>query len=119
MPVQMNYEPNDICVLRISGILKRSEFGTEERALSSRIDTLSKPRLLVILENFEGWERDADWNDLDFYISHGRKISRIAIVAEARWEALTLAFAGAGVRRTPVKFFPPNELAQARSWLAE
>ena len=60
MPVQMNYEPNDICVLRISGILKRSEFGTEERAFSSRIDTLSKPRLLVILENFEGWERGAE-----------------------------------------------------------
>jgi hypothetical protein len=30
-----------------------------------------------------------------------------------------LAFAGAGVRRAPVKFFPPNELEQARSWLAE
>ena len=72
MPVQMSYEPNDICVLRISGILKRSEFGAEEKALASHIDTGSKPRLLVILENFEGWERGADWNDLDFYISHGR-----------------------------------------------
>jgi len=119
MPVQIKYEPNDICVLRISGILKRSEFGAEETALAHHIDTGSNPRLLVILEDFEGWERTADWNDLDFYISHGRKISRIAIVAERRWEALALAFAGAGVRRTPVKFFPPNELEQARSWLAE
>ena len=119
MPVQIQYEPNDICVLRISGILKRSEFGAEERALARHIDTGSNPRLLVILENFEGWERGADWNDLDFYISHGRKISKIAIVAEPRWEALALAFAGAGVRRTPVKFFRPNELEQARTWLAE
>ena len=119
MAVQMKYEPNDICVLRISGILKRSEFGAEERALASHIDTLSKPCLLVILENFEGWEGGADWNDLDFYISHGRKISRIAIVAEPRWEALALAFAGAGVRRAPVKFFPHNKLEQARKWLAD
>jgi hypothetical protein len=119
MPVQMKYEPNETCVLRISGILKRSEFGAEEMALARHIDTGSKPRLLVILENFEGWERGADWNDLDFYISHGRKISKIALVAEPRWEALALAFAGAGVRRAPVKFFPPNELEQARSWLAE
>jgi hypothetical protein len=119
MPLQIKYEPNDICVLRISGILKRSEFDAEERALACQIDTGSKPRLLVIFENFESWERDADWNDLDFYISHGHKISKIAIVAEPRWETLALAFAGAGVRRTPVKFFPPNELAQARSWLAE
>ena len=36
-------------------------------------------------EDFEVWERGADWNDLDFYISRGRKISKIAIVAELRW----------------------------------
>ena len=119
MPVQMQYEPNDICVLRISGILKRSEFGAEESAFARHIETGSNPRLLVILENFEGWEGGVDWIDLDFYISHGRKISKIAIVAERRWEALALAFAGAGVRRTPVKFFPPDELGQARGWLAE
>jgi hypothetical protein len=119
MPVQMKPEPNDICVLRITGILKRSEFGAEESVLARNIDTGSNPRLLVILENFEGWERGADWNDLDFYISHGGKISKIAIVAEPRWETLALAFAGAGVRRAPVKFFPPNELDQAQSWLAE
>ena len=119
MPVQIQQQPNDTYVLRIGGTLKRSEFGAEEEALARRIDTGSNPRLLVILENFEGWERGADWNDLDFMISHGGKISKIAIVAEPRWETLALAFAGAGVRRAPVKFFPPNELEQARSWLAE
>jgi hypothetical protein len=119
MPVEIQHQPNDTYVLRISGILKRSEFGAEQRALAGHIDTESKPRLLVILEKFEGWERGADWNDLDFLISHGGKISKIAIVAERRWEPLALAFAGAGVRRAPVKFFPPNELEQARCWLAE
>jgi hypothetical protein len=119
MPVQIKYEPNETCVLRISGILKRPEFGAEEKALARHIDSGSNPCLLVILENFEGWEGGADWNDLEFYVSHGRKISKIAIVAERRWEPLALAFAGAGVRRTPVKSFPPNELGQARGWLAE
>jgi hypothetical protein len=28
-------------------------------------------------------------------------------------------FVGAGVRRTPVKFFLPAQAAQARAWLAE
>jgi hypothetical protein len=119
MPAQIQYQADDIFVLRISGILKRSEFGAEEEALARRIDTGSNPRLLVILENFEGWERGADWDDLDFHISHGDKISKIAIVAEPRWETPSLAFAGAGFRRAPVKLFAPNELEQARSWLAE
>jgi hypothetical protein len=33
-------------------------------------------------------------------------------------KALALAFAGAGVRRAPVKFFPASELEQARNRLA-
>ena len=119
MPVQIQYQPDDTCVLRISGILKRSEFDAEQSALARNIDIGAKPRLLVILENFEGWERGADWNDLDFMMSHGGKISKIAIVAEPRWDTLAVAFAGAGIRRAPVKFFPPGELQQARSWLAE
>lgn len=56
---------------------------------------------------------------LDFLFSHSGEILKIAIVAEARWETLALAFAGAGVRRAPVKFFPSSELEQAQSWLAE
>ena len=72
MPLQIQYQPHDIYVLRFSGILKRSEFAAEQNALARQIDTGSKPRLL-----------------------------------------------GAGVRRAPVNFFPPNELEQARSWLAE
>jgi hypothetical protein len=119
MPIQIEYEDQDIHVLRISGMLKRSEFGAEQSALARKIDSGSKPRLLVILEQFEGWERGADWNDLDFMISHGGKISKIAIVGEPRWETLAPAFAGAGVRRAPVKFFQSNELRQARSWLGE
>jgi SpoIIAA-like len=119
MPVQIQYQPDDICVLCISGILKRSEFGAEQNALARKIDMGSKPRLLVILEKFEGWERGADWNDLDFLFSHSHKITKIAIVAESRWETLALAFAGAGVRRAPVKLFPPKDLDQARNWLAE
>jgi hypothetical protein len=119
MPIQIEPQPNDIYVLRMSGTLKRSEFGAEQSALGRKIDAGSKPRLLVILENFQGWERGADWNDLDFMISHSGEISKIAIVAESRWEALALAFAGAGVRRAPVKFFPPEQLRQAQGWLAE
>ena len=38
MPVTIHDEPNEIRVLRISGTLKRSEFGTEQAALAGKID---------------------------------------------------------------------------------
>jgi hypothetical protein len=119
MPVQIEYQPNDILVLRMSGILMHSEFSAEQDALAGKIEAGANSRVLAILENFDGWERGADWNDIDFLFLYGHKITKIAIVVEPRWETLALAFAGAGVRRAPVKFFPPSELEQARSWLAE
>jgi hypothetical protein len=119
MPLQIQYQPNDICVLRISGILKRDEFAAAQGELAGKIDAGAKPRLLVIGEIFEGWERGADWNDLDFLLSHSGEIAKIAVVTDPRWEVQALAFAGAGVRRAPVKIFPPDELAAARTWLTQ
>ena len=119
MPATIQFEPNNICVLRASGVLKRSEFGAGQATLAQKIDAGVKPRVLAILENFEGWERGADWNDLEFLFSHSNEIARIAIVGEPRWEPESLAFAGAGFRRAPVKFFPSDQQAEARAWLAE
>ncbi|HLW36379.1 MAG TPA: STAS/SEC14 domain-containing protein [Chthoniobacterales bacterium] len=117
MSLQVEYEPADVCVLHISGTLKRSEFAATQQDIARKIDVGSKPRVLAILNDFDGWERGADWNDLDFLITHGGEIARIAVVGDPRWEVKALAFGGAGVRRTPVKFFPSGELQQARTWL--
>jgi SpoIIAA-like len=119
MPLQITSEPNEIYVMRISRILKQSEFAASQKDVAQKIDRGSKPRILAILENFEGWERGTDWNDLDFLISHGSKIERIAVVADPHWKVLALAFAGAGVRGTPVRSFQPTKQIEARNWLKE
>src|SRR5262245_7807895 len=112
MPAQIKFEPDGTCVLRGSGTLKQSEFAGIQKQLASKIEGGAKPRLLAILENFEGWEKGADWDDLDFLMAYSDAITKIAIVGEAQWEAHSLAFAGAGVRKAPVKFFPPKQMAE-------
>ena len=123
MPAKIDYEPNDICVMHLSGLLKQSEFNAGQNTVGNQIDAGTKPRLLAILENFEGWERGTDWNDLDFMLSHGGEIAEDRYCQCSSRCTLggpcTSAFAGAGIRRAPVKFFLPNELAQARVWLQE
>ena len=119
MPAQIQFEPDGTCVLRGSGTLKQSEFAGIQKQIAGKIEQGAKPRLLAILENFEGWERGVDWNDLDFLMAYSDAITKIAIVGQPDWEAHALAFAGAGVRRAPVKFFPSEQMAQARIWLAE
>jgi hypothetical protein len=76
MPASTDYEPNNICVVRISGILKQSEFSASLGAVGRKVDTGSKPRLLAILEDFQEWEREADWNDLDFFICMAARLQR-------------------------------------------
>jgi hypothetical protein len=66
MPAKLEFEDDGICLLRIGGILGQLEFARCQAKLVKKIDEGSKPRLLVVAENFEGWERLADWNDLDF-----------------------------------------------------
>src|SRR4051794_9296768 len=110
MPATIESEPNNLYLLRVNGVLKRSELEASQGSLTSAIDAGVKPRLLVILENFEGWERGTDWNDLDFVLSHGNAITKIAIVGEAQWEPHALAFVGAGFRPAQVKFFSAAQL---------
>ena len=119
MPATIQRETHNTYVLHISGTLMRSEFGNVQDATAGDIDSGVKPRILAVLENFEGFERGADWGDLEFLFSHSHEIAKIAIVGEPRWEPEALAFAGAGFRRAPVKFFPSDQQAEARAWLEE
>ena len=119
MPVQIQHEPKHLIVARFQGVLKRNEFGGTQTVAAQEIDAGFQPRVLAILDGFQGWERGADWNDLDFMLTHGNEIAKIAIVGDPRWETEALAFAGAGFRRAPVKFFPEDAEAQARAWLSE
>ena len=96
MPASIQRESNNIYLLRISGTLLRAEFGSVQDKTASEIDAGVKPRILAVIENFQGFERGADWGDLEFLFSHSNEIAKIAIIGEPRWESDALAFAGAG-----------------------
>lgn len=119
MPASLGIEPNGTFLLRLSGTLEAPEFTTMQNLLGKEIDAGVKPSILAILENFEGWERGAAWGNLDFMYWRSNEIARIAIVADPRWETEAMAFAGAGTRSAPVKFFSTGSQEAARDWLAE
>jgi hypothetical protein len=72
---------------------------------------------LVILDDFEGWERNDDWGDVSFVLEHDTDIEKMAIVGRERWRDEALMFAGAGLRRTPVSYFIDSD--SARAWLGD
>ena len=119
MPAKFEREAGDTYVLKLNGTLLASEFRDAQTQASVPIGAGGKLNILTVLEDFEGFERGADWGEIETLFSHGNQVERIAVVGDPRWERDALAFTGAGLRKAPVKFFPPDQLQQARAWLAE
>src|SRR5512140_3630859 len=104
---------------RISGKLTHAELVALQHAASDLIKQKGKVRLLVMVENFQGWERGGDWGDLSFQSEHDAHIERMAIVGDRKWQDLALLFASKGLRKFPIEYYEPGDLAEARAWLAE
>ena len=119
MSANLEQHADRLCVLRIGGELKKSELDAAQSEFVEKIAGAGTVKLLVLLENFTGWERDEAWGDTDFFFSHRNDFERIAVVGNPRYEAQVLAFTGAGLRKGPVKFFSETGESEARAWLAE
>ncbi|MCI0499885.1 MAG: STAS/SEC14 domain-containing protein [Planctomycetales bacterium] len=117
MGITVQQESPDVGVMRITGLLKKSEMDAVQAAAAKDLQSGASVKMLIVLENFKGWERGSDWGDMNFYAEHGDKIAKIAIVGDPKHETDWLMFTGAGFRRAPVKYFPPDQLEQARQWL--
>jgi hypothetical protein len=119
MPASVQHERANIYRLEVRGLLSKAEMEECERSLEEQLAHERAVRLLVVLDRFEGWEPNAAWNDLRFYVSHGDAIERIAIVGEQRWHDLAMMFASADLRKAPVAFFHDQAAAEARAWLSQ
>ena len=108
-----------VITVTISGKLSRNQLAAVQAQGAKLIQKLGFACVLVLAPQFEGWEKEGDWGDLSFQYENDPLIRRIAIVADRKWEALALMFAGKGVRQPQIEFFSSDALAQARAWVAE
>jgi len=119
MSANLEQSHNRLLVLRVGGELKKSELDAVQAEFVEKIAGAGTVKLLVLLEDFTGWERSEAWGDTDFFFSHRNDFEKIAVIGDPRWEAQVLAFTGAGLRKGPVKLFPETGESEARAWLAE
>ena len=107
----------NVLMLIVSGKLSYVElkdFQTQASALFKKHD---KVRILVLAEDFQGWEREGDWGDMSFQEEHDDKVERMAIVGDSKWKELVLAFVGQGFREFPIEYFEHGQVSKARAWL--
>ncbi len=109
-----------VLTIKITGTLTRAELADVQKKAGEILRQEGKMSLLVLTENFQGWGAGGeDWGDLSFQDAHDAFIEKLAIVGEEKWEDLALIFVSKGLRRFPVEYFQPADLAKARAWLTE
>lgn len=118
MSAEIIDEAGTVLTARVSGKLTQAELVKLQKSAAETIRRQGKVRILVIAENFQGWEKGGNWDDDSFQSEHDPHIEKMAIVGDSKWEDLALIFVAKGLRSFPIEFFPPADLARARAWLA-
>lgn len=114
----IHQDKSGIWVVRVFGALRKEELDAVQSAGLAALGPEGNARVLILVEDdFRGWVGDEVWSDMTFFVEHGDRIEKIAIVGDPRWETGMLMFTGAGFRRAPVKFFTREQQDEARSWL--
>ena len=117
MSVQLHHEHDNVFRVEISGTLRVRDLQACEEQVLSVMHEQGLVRLLFVLREFDGWDVQDNWRDLEFYVRHGDAIERIAIVGDQRWRDLALMFAAADMRKAPVEYFDKTAVTEARLWL--
>lgn len=108
---------DNVVYIRISGIMQFNDQQALQNLGKRLLTQGEKLRLFITLEGFQGWEKGVDWSDIDFLMTHGNDIGRMAIVGDERWKDQMFAFVGKGLRTTEIELFSPSSLKEADTWL--
>jgi hypothetical protein len=119
MSIEWAAETDNLVVCRISGELEHDEW----RAVQSEIEPVAmasgKLQMLIILHNFEGWEKHSGWGDSSFTERNDQYVSKMAFVGEHKWQDQVMTFSLQGLRPVSMEYFISGTEDAARRWLLE
>jgi len=107
-----------ILAFKASGKLTDADYQQFLPTLEGMIREAGCLSLYMELEDFQGWEAKAAWDDLRFGLQHDRDFKRIAIVGDKAWEHSAIALANF-FTHTHMRFFSKEEAKAAWDWLEE
>ena len=104
MPAQFALE-GDIGLFRVSGVLSGAELKRAQGECEDEIRRYGMIKLLVVLSNFQGWEKGTGWDDWSFAERNDEHIVKMAIVGEEKWRDQIFVFTAKDLRPMPIEFF--------------
>ncbi len=117
--IEIQHDRTDFLVIRAAGTLTEQDYEAAvpeiEHAMKLRA---GRPmRVLVLLEDFRGWELGALWQELKFDMKHGDDFGRMAVVGDSRAQEWGTKISKAFFD-TEVRYFDARERDAAETWLS-
>ncbi len=107
-----------VLAFRLSGKLHDEDYRSFVPKVDAAIAEHGKVRLLVVFEDFHGWDLHALWDDMQFATTHCMKIERIAMVGDKKWE-MYMARVCKPFTMAKIQYFDAAQMAEARAWIDE
>lgn len=111
-----NRSHDDVLAFRFSGEVTKSDYATFVPEVDRAIGEFVRVKILIVFDNFEGWDLGAMWSDLRFTEKHYSSVERFAVVGAARWQKVLVTLAKP-FTAAQVKWFDAGDEAAAWTWL--
>ena len=115
MPVDAREEAPDIVCITMEGRMTTADHAALLFFVARAVAGGRRVRLLILLEDFEGWTPGEEWGDDSLRLENDAVIIKAAIVGEHRWKDQVFAFVARPFRKIPIEYFVSE--VTARSWL--
>jgi hypothetical protein len=117
MPASFKLENNGLCLINVTDKISVDELKLVQANCDSAIQKNGSITLLVILDDFKGWQEGIGWDDSSFAERNDAFIKKIAIVGEDKWRDLSYVFTLKGLRPFPIEYFGVGQVELARAWV--
>lgn len=117
MPISWNIEDNNLISFTVTGQLGKSEYDKIQDELGSIANKIGPVNILILLKDFDGWEKAEGWEDFSAIEKNDQNIKKMAIVGEEKWRGLVTAFTLKDLRSASVEYFASDSDKMARIWL--
>jgi SpoIIAA-like len=117
--ITIEHDRENYLVCRVSGRLSEADYEAAIPEIENELELHDEPlRMMVVLEDFRGFDLAALWKDLKFDVKHGNDFGRIAVLGDSKMEEWGTALSNP-LFRSEVRFFDIADRPAARAWLSE
>jgi hypothetical protein len=108
-------ENQGLLTVKVSGKLTAENYETFVPKVEEMIERNGKLRIMLLMENFHGWNAGALWEDTKFAMKHFNDIERLAMVGDKKWEKGMATFCKP-FTRAKIQYFDISEIEEAKKW---